>query len=51
MEIAEHFDIPPGQVGVMLHRLLRYGLIRRISRGIYERVSGRRQGSGRCSLW
>jgi len=38
-EIRDHLSVSNNQTDVLLNRLVRYGLIRRVSRGVYERVA------------
>lgn len=35
-EIREHLRITDGHVSNVLHRLVKYGLVRRVTRGLYE---------------
>ncbi|HVM69553.1 MAG TPA: hypothetical protein VM204_06925 [Gaiellaceae bacterium] len=38
VDLVRHLGVTENQASVLLHRLLRYGLIRRISRGVYVRA-------------
>lgn len=37
-EIAKALDMSAGTVAVLLNRLIRYGLVERVSRGVYRRL-------------